>query len=188
MDTKQNCEQRIARHMAGRFDDIRLFTSDPDSLTIEDLLQLNCEEIADELILEELSGELDAFENDVLDETDRKVHREGLLSTFPRTTVISEMETATLSHRQENDIRDAQQERASEYPAGIGVQTIVTIEISGGGPADFFEIRCERGKYNELEPVSGSYHFQDWGDGARRKLSSDELDQVWALWGEGMTL
>lgn len=54
----------------------------------------------------------------------------------------------------------------------------VKILLSTGGPADGFDLVLD----DDGEIDSGEYWFQDWFDGARRRLESDELaliDQVY---------
>jgi hypothetical protein len=51
---------------------------------------------------------------------------------------------------------------------GISVQKVMRIELSTGGPASFIEAYLD--DENNVDEVF--YHFQDWFDGAKRKVSS----------------
>lgn len=63
-------------------------------------------------------------------------------------------------------------EEGEEIAIGFHTETIHTITLSWGGPADFIEVRCV-----EDEVISMAYVYQDWFDGARR-----ELDTGSAMW------
>ncbi|CAB4135676.1 hypothetical protein UFOVP573_37 [uncultured Caudovirales phage] len=55
-----------------------------------------------------------------------------------------------------------------EYALGTSVQKVMRIELSTGGPASFIEAYLD--DENNVDEVF--YHFQDWFDGAKRKVSS----------------
>ena len=55
-----------------------------------------------------------------------------------------------------------------EYALGISIQKVMRIELSTGGPASFIEAYLD--DENNVDEVF--YHFQDWFDGAKRKVSS----------------
>jgi hypothetical protein len=51
-----------------------------------------------------------------------------------------------------------------------------TIELSWGGPQDYFEVWVDRmpsGNAPEIESIS--YHFLDWFDGAVRELEGEDF-------------
>ena len=56
-----------------------------------------------------------------------------------------------------------------EYALGISIQKVMRIELSTGGPASFIEAYLD--DENNVDEVF--YHYQDWFDGAKRKVSSD---------------
>ena len=68
-------------------------------------------------------------------------------------------------------LREAAIECMGEYPLAVSVKRILKVELSWGGPSDFFE--CEM---DGREIVDVTYHFQDWFDGAKRALDGDDLD------------
>ena len=51
---------------------------------------------------------------------------------------------------------------------GISTQKVMRIELSTGGPASFIEAYLD----NENNVDEVFYHFQDWFDCAKRKVSS----------------
>jgi hypothetical protein len=87
---------------------------------------------------------------------DRNVYLENL------NDIIGDNESS--SEDVENALREL-----SEFPAGIESFKVIKIILSGGGPADWIEV-----KVNDEGDVMGmSYHWQDWGDHAQRKIYSD---------------
>ena len=71
-------------------------------------------------------------------------------------------------------VADRAQEEAAEWPLSIEVIKTVRVDLSTGGPGDWFEIKTRDG-----ELYAGSYRFQDWFDHAERALSDDEISLVW---------
>lgn len=71
----------------------------------------------------------------------------------------------------EKDVAEAL-ETDEDIAIGYHTETIHTITLSWGGPADFIEVRCVGD-----EVISMAYVYQDWFDGARR-----ELDTGSAMW------
>jgi len=63
-----------------------------------------------------------------------------------------------------NDIVDTD---LFEYPLGTDIRKSYRIHLSTGGPASFIEVITDT--YNEIIDVY--YHFQDWFDGAKRKVN-----------------
>lgn len=51
---------------------------------------------------------------------------------------------------------------------GVATETVYTITLSWGGPADYIEVRCV-----DNEIINMSYIYQDWFDGARRDIEED---------------
>lgn len=67
-------------------------------------------------------------------------------------------------------------ETIDDYTEGIlsiDKKTIVTVQLSWGGPADKFEVEIDDGEIGDIW-----YVFQDWFDGARRRLTGDDYDTV----------
>jgi len=70
----------------------------------------------------------------------------------------------------EDVIRDVAMNELYNLPLNISRKEVVKIEFSWGGPSDFVELDV----YGN-EVVSGTYHFQDWFDGAIRNIDKDLL-------------
>ena len=66
----------------------------------------------------------------------------------------------------EKDILEALK-TGEDIAIGYQTETIYTITLSWGGPADFIEVRCV-----EEDVMSMAYVYQDWFDGARRMLDT----------------
>ena len=60
-----------------------------------------------------------------------------------------------------------------EYALGVDVHKSYKIHLSTGGPASFIEVITD--DQNNIEDVY--YHFQDWFDGAKRKV--DETSPIY---------
>lgn len=74
--------------------------------------------------------------------------------------------------RPAEDTAEAARERMWEYPLAVERFTVVRVELSTGGPADWFEATIDDdGTITRVE-----YVFQDWFDGARRDLSGPDFD------------
>jgi len=61
----------------------------------------------------------------------------------------------------------------------ITKKEIWTIELSWGGPQEYFEVWVDRmpsGNAPKIESIT--YHFLDWFDGAERKLQGEEFETV----------
>jgi diaminopimelate decarboxylase len=57
----------------------------------------------------------------------------------------------------------------NEFPAGIESYKVIKITLSGGGPADWIEVKVDQVGY-----VMGmTYHYADWFDHAARKISEN---------------
>jgi hypothetical protein len=56
----------------------------------------------------------------------------------------------------------------------------VQVELSTGGPADGFYITIDP-EDRRIERIE--YYFQDWWDGATRRLGGDEFDLVESMFG-----
>jgi len=63
-----------------------------------------------------------------------------------------------------NDIVDTD---LFEYPLGVDIRKSYRIHLSTGGPASFIEVITDI--YDEIIDVY--YHYQDWFDGAKRKVN-----------------
>jgi hypothetical protein len=84
----------------------------------------------------------------------------------------------------------AYDENESGPPEPLGIfskrQTVVSIELSTGGPADGFRFTFDED--GDLERAE--YYFQDWFDGATRKLDQDEAQAVidaYGVYAEALT-
>lgn len=64
-------------------------------------------------------------------------------------------------------------ERLNGYALCSDIKTIMTLQISTGGPGDQFEVEVVRGDYGwELDDTSATYRFLDWFDGATRRTDN----------------
>ena len=64
------------------------------------------------------------------------------------------------------DRRDSNFEEWNNYPLSVSKSTLVTVQLSWGGPSDEFEVEIDE----EREVVAIRYRFKDWFDGAMREL------------------
>lgn len=82
----------------------------------------------------------------------------------------------------EDEQQDAAIDRLREYPLAVSVRTVFRVDLSTGGPGDWFEVSCTGGEERygggygiegrePLEVESITYHFNDWFDHAERQLS-----------------
>jgi len=69
-----------------------------------------------------------------------------------------------LKYINNNDIVDTD---LYEYPLGTDIRKSYRIHLSTGGPASFIEVITDT--YDEIIDVY--YHYQDWFDGAKRKVN-----------------
>lgn len=70
------------------------------------------------------------------------------------------------------ELNEQAEEMRRELPLAVSTQRIVRVDLSTGGPADWFECLIdEDGTIGRI-----SYHFQDWFDGAVRILEANEFD------------
>ena len=72
--------------------------------------------------------------------------------------------------------RDHNEDTIQEWREGcLGVEIIMVakVQLSWGGPADFFKVELDSDGYTAQ---SGTYHFQDWFDGAERKVGPNVLE------------
>ena len=60
---------------------------------------------------------------------------------------------------------------------GITRREVISLQLSGGGPADFIEITTEEGEIKEIH-----YLFSDWFDSARVLVSEDSPIYQWAAY------
>jgi hypothetical protein len=89
----------------------------------------------------------------------------------------------------ESTVNDAGYRAMQQLPLGVSAQTVFRIDLSTGGPGDWFEVRCsgnapaykrydcqtDRTAFVPFEIESISYHFNDWFDHAEQELHGDEL-------------
>ena len=87
---------------------------------------------------------------------DRNVYLENL------NDIIGDNESS--SEDVENALREL-----NEFPAGIESFKVIKIILSGGGPADWIEVKVDNDGYVR----NMFYHWQDWGDHAQRKISEN---------------
>ena len=71
------------------------------------------------------------------------------------------------------DLDDINDYSVHELAAGISNYTVYRAEISGGGPSSYIEARVD----GDGDLIEVTYHFLDWFDGAKRKVS--ENSYIW---------
>jgi hypothetical protein len=79
-----------------------------------------------------------------------------------------------------NDSDESAYEELNEAVIGVDIKKVVTFTLSWGGPADYFDFVFDA----EDDLVEIIYKYQDWFDGARRRLSGNDYDIVEQAWGE----
>ena len=84
---------------------------------------------------------------------DRNVYLEGLNDIIGDTESDSEKVEEALSE-------------LGDFPAGIESYKVIKITLSGGGPADWIEVKTEDDGYI----LGMEYHYADWFDHAERKI------------------
>ena len=65
-----------------------------------------------------------------------------------------------------------------EYAAGTTMQRLLTIELSGGGPASYIEAIIN----DEGLVEKATYHFIDWWDSAERKIDESSAMFKYVEW------
>lgn len=70
-----------------------------------------------------------------------------------------------------DDLSEAAMERIYEYPLSIQTLRVHRIDLSTGGPGDWFEVFVDDGEITRIV-----YHFNDWFDHAERTLDGPEFD------------
>ncbi len=75
-----------------------------------------------------------------------------------------------LKYINNNDINDTD---LYEYGLGIDIHKSYRMHLSTGGPASFIEVITD----DQNEIINIYYHFQDWFDGAKRKV--DETSPIY---------
>jgi len=65
-----------------------------------------------------------------------------------------------------------------EYAAGSTMKRLLTIELSGGGPASYIEAVIDEDGVVE----KATYHFTDWWDCAERKIHDDSAMFRYVQW------
>jgi len=75
---------------------------------------------------------------------------------------------------------DARQEYDERILEVTPLYTVYRVGLSWGGPADGFHIYVDP---EDHEIVQAEYYFQDWFDGARRKLTGPEFEELVEMFG-----
>jgi len=57
-----------------------------------------------------------------------------------------------------------------EFHLGFSKMTVIKIELSTGGPADFIEVFLDEDAFI----IKAIYHYQDWFDGAQIEVKDDD--------------
>lgn len=95
---------------------------------------------------------------------------------------------ADIRTRNEAEDRDEWESENGDPLEAIGIQreVVITLTLSWGGPADYLEVHIDPDDRDITEIV---YIFQDWFDGARRKVTGEDFDLLaseleWLLYTE----
>ena len=81
-----------------------------------------------------------------------------------------ERDIKLLKYIKDDDINDYS---VHELAAGISNYSVYRAEISGGGPSSYIEAKVD----GDGDLIEVTYHFLDWFDGAKRKVS--ENSYIW---------
>lgn len=76
--------------------------------------------------------------------------------------------------------RELDEETRWDELLSIDTSTVYTVLMSTGGPADWFELIHDGQSW-----TGGFYVYQDWYDGARRRINSataETLADRWSIW------
>lgn len=65
-------------------------------------------------------------------------------------------------------------------PYGADVKHVLTLTLSGGGPASWLEVELEKGPRG-FQVASVIYHFADWFDHAERAIIDTQAPGMWRL-------
>lgn len=71
-----------------------------------------------------------------------------------------------------DDVRETAQTAAWEWPLAVTTLRVVRIDLSTGGPGDWFEVFVDEN--NDVTSIV--YHFNDWFDHAERTLDGDDFN------------
>lgn len=76
-----------------------------------------------------------------------------------------------------DDRQDALQAAIVDRVLAVSEYKVFKVELSWGGPADWFEVWTQEGKITRI-----IYHFADWFDHAEREIEGEEFELVaeWA--------
>ena len=76
-----------------------------------------------------------------------------------------------------DDGQDEAQEEIYEQAYGISKYSLIKIELSGGGPSSWLEVKLD----DENEVMKVTYFFADWFDVASREVAEDSPLYRYAL-------
>lgn len=86
-----------------------------------------------------------------------------------RNAYLEELNDIIGDNESETEKVDEALRELGDFPAGIETFKVTKIILSGGGPADWIEIKTD-----ETGHVLGmEYHYADWFDHAERKVSEN---------------
>lgn len=73
-----------------------------------------------------------------------------------------------------DDLSEEATERMWELPLGVSESRVYRIDLSTGGPGDWYEVHAD----DDKTVTRIVYHFNDWFDHAERTLDGDEFDAI----------
>lgn len=147
VEREKSCEERIDGHLESRMKDFRAM-----------LLLRRC--TYEEFTVQEISDALDRHGLDWKEYTELLEHPVPWMA---------------LRELNLNEVEEVGFALESEYPLCVSKQNgSLKIEISWGGPQDYFM----------LHGTEATYHFLDWFDGATRLLSANDFEVLEDLYGE----
>ncbi len=123
----------------------------------------SCEERIDR----ELAGRLEEFTPDINAWSPSQCVR--YLRTHGRPAVTRDADVLREA------VTEALAETCSESLLSVERFETFTLCLSWGGPADYFELHWSA---QNAEWIGGRYLFEDWFDGASRKLSAEQAERI----------
>lgn len=131
-----------------------------------------------ERIGEHLASRLENFGALVYLASGRDPATDGGLTSTERDSIsqVAEGEGIDLQ-APEDDRREEAQQRIYEGPLSVERKILIRVDLSTGGPADWFEVVIDPSDPNEFDRVERiTYHFADWFDHAETTLVGPEFD------------
>lgn len=167
---EKSCKERIQGEYEGRLKQIQALMKGMQVNDQEDLAKLEIEELQEILNVGGFKNEQNEWVPAIRfnSETDR----------------FEEYGTSAWEEITPDRVREEAGERLNELPLGVSVRKVMRVELSWGGPQDYFEVEIEDGQ------VAGKveYHFLDWFDGAEITVDDSEVEDFMNYFAETASL